>query len=133
MAYLSNLHFLHLDLAARNCLLGLNNVVKVCDFGLTRKLPPGEVRMQVRVEEGASSECAHGSVGLRQILRHGSNDDQACLFFVFWLTLITCRIFCVRVLFRSSKRAAKCRSNGFQSNPYFVGNLAKPVMSGRLV
>lgn len=50
MAYLSNLRFLHLDLAARNCLLGPNNVVKVCDFGLTRKLPHGEVRMQVRVQ-----------------------------------------------------------------------------------
>lgn len=29
----------HMDLAARNCLVAEGNLVKVADFGLTRKLP----------------------------------------------------------------------------------------------
>ena len=38
---LLNLHessFVHRDVAARNCLLDTNNRVKICDFGLTRKI-----------------------------------------------------------------------------------------------
>lgn len=34
MAYLSSLRLVHMDLAARNALLGAGNVVKVGDFGL---------------------------------------------------------------------------------------------------
>lgn len=33
MAYVSSCKILHLDLAARNCLLGPKNAVKVADFG----------------------------------------------------------------------------------------------------
>lgn len=33
-------HFLHRDIAARNCLVDAHFRVKVCDFGLSRKLPP---------------------------------------------------------------------------------------------
>ncbi|XP_033970157.1 tyrosine-protein kinase TXK-like [Trematomus bernacchii] len=36
MEYLENQSFLHRDLAARNCLVNEQNVVKVCDFGMTR-------------------------------------------------------------------------------------------------
>ncbi|ESO07516.1 hypothetical protein HELRODRAFT_110475 [Helobdella robusta] len=38
MAYLSNLNFVHRELAARNCLLDENLTVKVSDFGLTTEL-----------------------------------------------------------------------------------------------
>lgn len=33
MSYIISCGILHLDLAARNCLLDVNNVVKVADFG----------------------------------------------------------------------------------------------------
>ncbi|XP_028419761.1 tyrosine-protein kinase TXK [Perca flavescens] len=36
MAYLEGQSFIHRDLAARNCLVNEHNVVKVCDFGMTR-------------------------------------------------------------------------------------------------
>ncbi|KAM9407809.1 tyrosine-protein kinase TXK [Salvelinus alpinus] len=36
MQYLETHQFLHRDLAARNCLVSDKNVVKVCDFGMTR-------------------------------------------------------------------------------------------------
>ncbi|XP_076842367.1 tyrosine-protein kinase TXK-like [Brachyhypopomus gauderio] len=36
MKYLEENNFLHRDLAARNCLVNENDVVKVCDFGMTR-------------------------------------------------------------------------------------------------
>lgn len=42
MAYISSRNMIHMDLAARNVLLGQNNNVKIADFGLTRELPPGK-------------------------------------------------------------------------------------------
>uniref|UniRef100_A0A673G3V2 TXK tyrosine kinase n=1 Tax=Sinocyclocheilus rhinocerous TaxID=307959 RepID=A0A673G3V2_9TELE len=36
MEYLEQSSFIHRDLAARNCLVNERNVVKVCDFGMTR-------------------------------------------------------------------------------------------------
>uniref|UniRef100_A0A8D0A310 Tyrosine-protein kinase n=1 Tax=Sander lucioperca TaxID=283035 RepID=A0A8D0A310_SANLU len=36
MEYLERQSFIHRDLAARNCLVNDHNVVKVCDFGMTR-------------------------------------------------------------------------------------------------
>ncbi|XP_069574123.1 tyrosine-protein kinase TXK isoform X1 [Brachyistius frenatus] len=36
MEYLEGHSFIHRDLAARNCLVNEHNVVKVCDFGMTR-------------------------------------------------------------------------------------------------
>uniref|UniRef100_A0A8C4E8Z8 Tyrosine-protein kinase n=1 Tax=Dicentrarchus labrax TaxID=13489 RepID=A0A8C4E8Z8_DICLA len=36
MGYLEAHNFIHRDLAARNCLVNEHNVVKVCDFGMTR-------------------------------------------------------------------------------------------------
>merc|ERR1719281_866895 len=41
MDHLASLGYIHMDLAARNCLLGDRNLVKIADFGLTRKCKPG--------------------------------------------------------------------------------------------
>ncbi|RCN39646.1 hypothetical protein ANCCAN_14428 [Ancylostoma caninum] len=37
LAYLHSRNFIHRDIAARNCLLASNNVLKIGDFGLTRE------------------------------------------------------------------------------------------------
>jgi len=42
MDYIAKRNMIHMDLAARNVLLGRGNVVKIADFGLTRKLSPGK-------------------------------------------------------------------------------------------
>ena len=39
--HLASKRLVHMDLAARNCLVGMNSVVKVADFGLTRPLDAG--------------------------------------------------------------------------------------------
>ena len=36
--HMSNLHFVHRDLATRNCLVGQKLVVKIGDFGMSRDL-----------------------------------------------------------------------------------------------
>ncbi|XP_053134998.1 high affinity nerve growth factor receptor [Hemicordylus capensis] len=38
MVYLASLHFVHRDLATRNCLVGHNLVVKIGDFGMSRDI-----------------------------------------------------------------------------------------------
>lgn len=38
MNYLHSCNVLHRDLATRNILLGSDNIVKICDFGLARNL-----------------------------------------------------------------------------------------------
>jgi hypothetical protein len=38
MKYLALFHFIHRDLATRNCLVGKNNEVKIADFGMSRSL-----------------------------------------------------------------------------------------------
>ncbi|KAM8794294.1 high affinity nerve growth factor receptor [Eudromia elegans] len=38
MAYLASLHFVHRDLATRNCLVGQNLLVKIGDFGMSRDI-----------------------------------------------------------------------------------------------
>lgn len=48
MAHLTAQRLVHMDLAARNCLLAHCNVVKVADFGLTRKVDPGTREKSLR-------------------------------------------------------------------------------------
>lgn len=42
MKYLSSLHFVHRDLATRNCLVGSNHTIKIADFGMSRNLYRGD-------------------------------------------------------------------------------------------
>jgi serine/threonine protein kinase len=44
MEYMESIHLLHMDIAARNCLLAEESLVKIADFGLTRQLAPGSDR-----------------------------------------------------------------------------------------
>ncbi len=42
MEFMESKRYIHMDLAARNCLVGAENLVKVADFGLTQRLADGE-------------------------------------------------------------------------------------------
>ena len=64
MRYLASLNFVHRDLAARNCLVGQKYVVKIADFGMSRKLydqnyyrVKGKAVLPIR---WMSSECFYG-------------------------------------------------------------------------
>lgn len=39
--YISSKRLVHMDIAARNMLLGNGNLIKLADFGLTRPMDPG--------------------------------------------------------------------------------------------
>jgi tRNA A-37 threonylcarbamoyl transferase component Bud32 len=42
MQYMAERRYIHMDLAARNCLVAKGTLVKVADFGLSRSLPKGQ-------------------------------------------------------------------------------------------
>eukprot|EP00045_Choanoeca_perplexa_P007817 m.71964 g.71964 ORF g.71964 m.71964 type:complete len:715 (-) comp14231_c0_seq1:106-2250(-) len=42
MQFIASKHYVHMDLAARNCLLGPNSTLKIADFGLTRPHDAGK-------------------------------------------------------------------------------------------
>lgn len=46
MAFIASKRMIHMDLAARNCLVGDSNSVKIADFGLTRPLDEGKDHWQ---------------------------------------------------------------------------------------
>ena len=48
MRFVASKHLIHMDLAARNCLLGTGNLVKISDFGLTRAMEPGKDHLVLR-------------------------------------------------------------------------------------
>ena len=56
MEYIASQGFVHMDLAARNVLLGENNLTKIADFGIAHKVDPqtqkfrltGHLRLAVR-------------------------------------------------------------------------------------
>lgn len=48
MRFVASKRLVHMDLAARNCLLGTDNLVKISDFGLTQKMEPGKDHLVLR-------------------------------------------------------------------------------------
>eukprot|EP00041_Stephanoeca_diplocostata_P033126 m.1085046 g.1085046 ORF g.1085046 m.1085046 type:complete len:1167 (-) comp24278_c1_seq1:375-3875(-) len=90
MAYLTAQRLVHMDLAARNCLLAHCNVVKVADFGLTRKVDPGPnatLRLRERLKLplkwvsieglddkifGEASDCWSFGVLMWEVLSYGA-------------------------------------------------------------
>ncbi len=48
MNHITRQRLVHMDLAARNCLLGANNLVKISDFGLTRPMEAGKDHLVLR-------------------------------------------------------------------------------------
>lgn len=48
LAHMASLRLIHMDVAARNCMMTANNVVKVGDFGLTREMDPGTDHLILR-------------------------------------------------------------------------------------
>ena len=59
MVYLSSQHFVHRDLATRNCLVGATLCVKISDFGMSRdiytcdyyRVGPGRVKLHTISEQ----------------------------------------------------------------------------------
>lgn len=56
MAYLASQHFVHRDLATRNCLVGANLLVKIGDFGMSRDVYSTDY-YRVRPRHGCSAHC----------------------------------------------------------------------------
>ena len=42
LGFLASKKYVHMDMAARNCLVGTGNVIKVADFGLTHHYDEGK-------------------------------------------------------------------------------------------
>lgn len=67
MVYLASQHFVHRDLATRNCLVGANLLVKIGDFGMSRDVystdyyrvrgPPPDAASMAQL-----APCSHVSV-----------------------------------------------------------------------
>jgi len=70
MVYLASQHFVHRDLATRNCLVGANLLVKIGDFGMSRDVYSTDyyrVR-QLQWPSNAQSEGRLGNVTVNQFL-----------------------------------------------------------------
>jgi len=70
MVYLASQHFVHRDLATRNCLVGANLLVKIGDFGMSRDVYSTDyyrVR-QLQWPANAQSEGRLGNVTVNQFL-----------------------------------------------------------------
>lgn len=58
MVYLASLHFVHRDLATRNCLVGEGLVVKIGDFGMSRDIYSTDYyRVRLEGEKCTVSAC----------------------------------------------------------------------------
>lgn len=70
MVYLASQHFVHRDLATRNCLVGANLLVKIGDFGMSRDVYSTDyyrVR-QLQQQSDAQSKGRLGNVTVNQVL-----------------------------------------------------------------
>lgn len=70
MVYLASQHFVHRDLATRNCLVGANLLVKIGDFGMSRDVYSTDyyrVR-QLQRQSDAQSKGRLGNVTVNQFL-----------------------------------------------------------------
>lgn len=70
MVYLASQHFVHRDLATRNCLVGANLLVKIGDFGMSRDVYSTDyyrVR-QLQRPSDAQSKGRLGNVTINQFL-----------------------------------------------------------------
>lgn len=70
MVYLASQHFVHRDLATRNCLVGANLLVKIGDFGMSRDVYSTDyyrVR-QLQRQSDAQSKGRPGNVTVNQFL-----------------------------------------------------------------
>lgn len=70
MVYLASQHFVHRDLATRNCLVGANLLVKIGDFGMSRDVYSTDyyrVR-QLQRQTDAQSKGRLGHVTVNQFL-----------------------------------------------------------------
>ncbi|RXG73466.1 Proto-oncogene tyrosine-protein kinase receptor Ret, partial [Armadillidium vulgare] len=59
MEYLTSRKVLHGDLAARNLLLASNNVVKICDFGLSREMYKNYLYLKKSNEKAVDPHASH--------------------------------------------------------------------------
>ena len=66
LLYMANKKYVHRDVAARNCLVGNNLLVKVADFGLSRNISGREIYQKVRsfypITDPTSLLCSFGSL-----------------------------------------------------------------------
>ncbi|XP_073423192.1 high affinity nerve growth factor receptor isoform X2 [Dendrobates tinctorius] len=79
MVYLASLHFVHRDLATRNCLVGNNLVVKIGDFGMSRDIYSTDY-YRVRTQEGTRGFVSHN-------FPHSRWGGSTSLVVVFGLTI----------------------------------------------
>lgn len=69
MVYLAGLHFVHRDLATRNCLVGQGLVVKIGDFGMSRDIYSTDY-YRVRVPKPSPASVLYtASLGVCKTLR----------------------------------------------------------------
>ena len=62
MVYLASQHFVHRDLATRNCLVGENLLVKIGDFGMSRDVYSTDYyRVSCYSHRGTPGPCFPGS------------------------------------------------------------------------
>lgn len=64
MVYLASQHFVHRDLATRNCLVGNGLLVKIGDFGMSRDIYSSDYYRVRRSRAGRRGARGFGSVGV---------------------------------------------------------------------
>ncbi|KAM7330642.1 hypothetical protein ACRRTK_009831 [Alexandromys fortis] len=76
MVYLASQHFVHRDLATRNCLVGANLLVKIGDFGMSRDVYSTDY-YRVEQEKDQTSQEPMGSQTPSTVMLSFGNPDHA--------------------------------------------------------